>query len=327
MKAPKHTVKTHGMIRALMFVVAPALLIAGGIVALAQVSTASSAPASAAVLVSEEQKFLDLLNEYRVGLGLPTLSIDPQLEEASRWMSADMAANDYFSHYDSLGRDPFQRMDYFGYTYNVWKGENLAAGTSQAQVAFDLWKASPGHNSNMTNALFHGIGIARAYGANSGLGWYWTTDFGGIANGEPPAEPTPSPTPPHSPTSTPTPSSTQAPTPTPTPSPTATAAGHSVSPTPTHPPSATPGPTPTPTRTPEPGVKGDLDCNNEIDSKDALTILRLVAGINSGDCDANTDINCDGKTATTDALAILQYVADIRPGFGSGCPSVGAFFN
>jgi uncharacterized protein YkwD len=315
----------------MMYVIAPALLIAGGIVALAQVSTASSAPAAVAALDSEEQEFLGLLNEYRAGLGLPTLSVDPQLEEASRWMSTDMATNDYFSHYDSLGRDPFERMDHFGYTYNVWKGENLAAGTSEAQVAFDLWRTSPGHNSNMTNALFHGIGIARAYGANSGLGWYWTTDFGGIANGEPPAEPTPSPTPSHSPTPTPTPtpSPTQTPTitPAPMPSPTATPGPHSDSPTPAQTPPATPGPTPTPTRTPGPGVKGDLDCNTEIDSIDALAILRLVAGLDFGNCAADTDIDCDGDTATTDARPILQYVADIRSGFGSGCPSVGAFLN
>ena len=34
----------------------------------------------------------------------------------------------YFSHTDSLGRDPWTRMCYFGYCYNTWKGENIAAG-------------------------------------------------------------------------------------------------------------------------------------------------------------------------------------------------------
>ncbi|HSP54264.1 MAG TPA: CAP domain-containing protein [Dehalococcoidia bacterium] len=219
---------------ALAAVLGPALLIGAVMGALAGIRPATSAPAAAVTLDSEEQQFLNLINDYRGGQGLPTLSIDPQLEAASRWMSTDMATNDYFSHYDSLGRDPFQRMAAFGYDYNVWKGENLAAGTASAQVAFDLWKASPGHNSNMTNPNFLGVGIARAYDPNSGLGWYWTTDFGGIANAQPPAYPTVSPTPAPSitPTSTPSPQptptarTTQTPAPQrsdPTPSPTHTA--------------------------------------------------------------------------------------------------------
>jgi uncharacterized protein YkwD len=49
----------------------------------------------------------------------------------------------------------------FGYNYNTWKGENLAAGVDSAQGAFDLWKNSPGHNANMLNANFKVVGIAR----------------------------------------------------------------------------------------------------------------------------------------------------------------------
>jgi len=320
------------VLRALMFILAPALLIAGGVVALADIRTATSAPAAAVTLDAEEQMFLDLVNAYRSGQGLPTLAIDPQLQAASRWMSADMATNDYFSHYDSLGRDPFQRMDAFGYTYNVWKGENLAAGTAQAQVAFDLWKASPGHNSNMTNALFHGVGIARAYGPTSGLGWYWTTDFGGLANGDPPAEATASPAPTVAavtPTPTPTlaPSPTQAPPPTPSgpkatgsPTPGTTQAPASL-PTPT--PTATPSPGPTPPD-PVPALQGDMDCNALIDAKDALVLLRIVAGISGDTCSAaSPDVNCNSLTDTGDALVILQYVADLPASTGPGCPRVG----
>ena len=80
-----------------------------------------------------------------------------------------MGANNYFSHTDSLGRDPFQRMAAFGYNYNTWKGENLAAGADTAQGAFNLWKNSPGHNANMLNANFKVIGIARVYSAGIDL--------------------------------------------------------------------------------------------------------------------------------------------------------------
>src|SRR3990172_6453901 len=228
--------------------------------------------------------FLDLINAYRSGQGLPTLAIDPQLQAASRWMSADMATNDYFSHYDSLGRDPFQRMDAFGYTYNVWKGENLAAGTSDAQVAFDLWKASPGHNSNMVNPQFHGVGIARAYGPTTGLGWYWTTDFGGVANPDPPADPTASPAPIPTPTATPAPLAS--------PDPTAETPSETPEQDPTSPPATGATSTPTPTATPPqqpadlPGsvLQGDTDCNARIDANDEIVVLRTVTGLSGAQC-------------------------------------------
>jgi hypothetical protein len=82
-------------------------------------------------------------------------------------------------------------MSAFGYTYTTWKGENLAAGTSSAQKAFDLWKASTGHNGNMLNTYYRAIGIARRYTAGSPYGWYWTTDYGGYVSSPSPAPTTP----------------------------------------------------------------------------------------------------------------------------------------
>ena len=140
-------------------------------------------------LDAEEQAFLELINDYRVANDLNPLSLDAQLQAAARWMSEDMAAKDYLSHTDSLGRDPFQRMADFGYTYNTWKGENLAAGIASAQAVFELWKGSSGHNDNMVTSNVKVIGIARAYGPGTAYGWYWTTDFGGQGDTPPPPEP------------------------------------------------------------------------------------------------------------------------------------------
>ncbi len=190
---------------------AVAVVLAAALVVVGAPSDRSSA---ATALDSEEQLFLNLLNQYRQQNGLGTLIIDSNIEDASRWMSTDMGIHNYFSHIDSLGRDPFQRMCDFGYCYNTWKGENLAAGTSSAQVAFDLWKGSPDHNANMLNAEYKVIGIARAYTAGSSYGWYWTTDFGGYIASPPQSTATPAPS------ASPTP----APTPSPAPSPTATPA-------------------------------------------------------------------------------------------------------
>jgi len=183
---------------------------------------------------SEEQAFLTIINNYRTQNGLGALSLNTQLNNSAEWMSGDMAANNYFSHTDSLGRDPFQRMAAFGYTYNTWKGENLAAGADTAQAAFNLWKNSPGHNANMLNPNFKVMGIARVYGAGTTYGWYWTNDFGGQGSAPPPADPTPPPPPPPAPTPTPVPPPVVTP---PPPTPT-------LEPTPKPTPVVTPEPTP-----------------------------------------------------------------------------------
>ncbi|TET95402.1 MAG: hypothetical protein E3J29_06945, partial [Dehalococcoidia bacterium] len=168
-------------------------LVALIVLAAALVALAGMPRGAEAALDSEEQAFLTLINNYRQANGLGSLSLNGELNAAADWMSNDMAAKDYFSHTDSLGRDPFQRMADFGYGYNTWKGENLAAGVDAAQAALDLWKGSPGHDANMLNPNFKVIGIARAYGDGTTYGWYWSTEFGG--QGSPPPAPTPEPTP------------------------------------------------------------------------------------------------------------------------------------
>jgi hypothetical protein len=258
-----------------------------------------------AALDSEEQLFLTLINNYRQQNGLSTLTSTVTLENAAVWMSGDMGANDYFSHTDSLGRDPWTRICSFGYCYNTWKGENIAAGTSSAQVAFDLWKGSPGHNANMLGGNYNVIGIGRVYTAGSPYGWYWTTDFGGFVPPSPTATPTPaptsSPTPP--PTPVPTPSPTATPPPTPTPVPTA---------------SPTPSPVPSPTATPPPlpDFDGDgfpnatefaiatnfvQDCGDFDTSKPGAPSRNWPADLTSGSSANKLDLN-----------DVLSFVAPVR---------------
>ena len=240
------------------FAVIP-LLVALAVAALVVVDTR---PARA--LDSEEQAFLSIINDYRSAQGLGTLALDPQLNGVALWMANDMASNDYFSHTDSLGRDPFVRMDQLGYAYNTWRGENLVAGTEGAQAAFEMWTGSPGHNVNMLGEHYTVIGIARKFDEGSTFGWYWATEFGGHT--------APPPPPPPAPTSPPPP----APPPVAEPQPTATAApvmqDHVQDPVEVPPPpaptntlAATPTATPaetsnsrpvnTPVRTPTPEIK------------------------------------------------------------------------
>jgi uncharacterized protein YkwD len=152
---------------------------------------------------SEEQRFLQLINNYRAQSGLSTLTASVNLNRAAAWMARDMATKNYFSHTDSLGRSVGTRIaNCDGLGAN---GENIAAGTyrSTAQSAFDAWRNSSGHNANMLYASYRQIGIARYYDANSTYKWYWVTDFstsndgtnaGGSSGGTASPSPTPAPT-------------------------------------------------------------------------------------------------------------------------------------
>ncbi|MBS1809296.1 MAG: hypothetical protein JST84_14120 [Acidobacteria bacterium] len=142
----------------------------------------SASLAQTPVLDVEEQAILKLINDYRTANGLGTLQASVAVTNASKWMSNDMATKNYFSHTDSTGRDPFVRMSAFGYNYNTWKGENIAAGYSDAVNTFNQWKNSPSHNETMLNPNFKVIGIGRVVNLGAYYRYYWTTDFGGFVD-------------------------------------------------------------------------------------------------------------------------------------------------
>jgi uncharacterized protein YkwD len=89
------------------------------LLAFASFTRGLSSPSTAHALDGEEASFLTLINNYRAQNGLAPLTLSDQLNVVARWMANDMAANNYFSHTDSLGRDPFVRMDQLGYNYNT----------------------------------------------------------------------------------------------------------------------------------------------------------------------------------------------------------------
>ena len=134
------------------------------------------------VLDAEERAFLSLINEHRAQNGRAPLAVSYTLSKAAQWKSQDMGANAYFAH-DDQSRTWVQRIRDCGYGYNTWLGENIAAGISSAESAFNLWRNSPGHNANMLSSNFTAIGTGRAYTAGSPYGWYWTTEFGGYDDG------------------------------------------------------------------------------------------------------------------------------------------------
>jgi uncharacterized protein YkwD len=158
----------------LLFIVA--LLCAMGVVG------ADRAAAAGPTLDPEERAMCQQINSYRAAKGLGALKVSVKLTKAAKWMSLNMATNDYFDHADSLGRNTFARLRSFG-VRDLTAGENLAAGMAGASATFNQWRNDAPHRAGMLRAKFKVIGIGRAYSADSMLGWYWTTTFGSATAG------------------------------------------------------------------------------------------------------------------------------------------------
>ena len=122
---------------------------------------------------------------------------------------------------------------------------------------------------------------------------------------------------------TPTPGPTSTPTATPSPTPTGTG------PTPTG-----GQPTPTPTGSPLPKLaQGDVQCDDDVDSVDALQQLRDVAGLTTFQEDncpeiASAgaifgDVDCDSDVDSVDALKVLRHVAALAVAQTEPCTDIG----
>ena len=141
--------------------------------------------------INERKNLVDLINTYRAQNGKIALTEDQYLTNSSCWMTKDMADKIYFSHTDSLGRDPAQRMYAFG-IYNVGEkkegvAENIGGGYQTAQSVLDAWKSSPDHNSNLlanfitdnigVQRQFSRIGIGVAYNVSNGFKRLWVMNI------------------------------------------------------------------------------------------------------------------------------------------------------
>ncbi len=102
--------------------------------------------------------------------------------------------------------------------------------------------------------------------------------------------------------------------------------------TPTATPTATPIPTPAPT--PLALTQGNVDCDPDVDSVDALKVQRHVAGLSVGQrpgCPAIGsdvasffgDVDCDNDIDSVDALKILRYLAGMSISQTGPCPDIG----
>lgn len=71
-----------------------------------------------------------------------------------------------------------------------------------------------------------------------------------------------------------------------------------------------------------PPAPGDVNCDGNVDTQDALHLLRNAAGLpNLGLCMAAVgDVDCSAALDPADALAVLRYVAGLESAVPQGCP-------
>jgi hypothetical protein len=67
---------------------------------------------------------------------------------------------------------------------------------------------------------------------------------------------------------------------------------------------------------------GDADCNREVNALDALGDLREIGGLGSADCaQGGGNLKCDDGLDARDALFILRFAASLSVNLPGGCPA------
>lgn len=139
----------------------------------------SSAPpddaaAREALLVAE-------INRTRAANSLPPYQSSPELAEAARAHSCDLAAHQLISHASSDGRTLAQRLAGSVPAWE-WPSENIAAGYDDPLQVVALWMDEPPdgwHRRNILDTQQQAVGAGFCYSAEdpSGNHFYWTADF------------------------------------------------------------------------------------------------------------------------------------------------------
>lgn len=104
-----------------------------------------------------EKQIFHMTNVIRSQYGQPELEWEDKASEVAYLHSADMAQNNYFSHYTQNGdglKDRLQAKDVFFQS----AGENIAAQYPDAQAALHGWLNSEGHREALLKEDFTHLG-------------------------------------------------------------------------------------------------------------------------------------------------------------------------
>ncbi len=108
-------------------------------------------------LSNEEQRTLDLINEYRKKNGLGELKPFSELQEVAKLKAEDLVNNQYFAHTSPTLGTPFEMLKDNNIDYRI-AGENLAGNTTPER-AVEAWINSTSHRENILEEKFEYTGI------------------------------------------------------------------------------------------------------------------------------------------------------------------------
>ncbi len=120
-------------------------------------------------MTEPECEMLVVVNNYRISQGREPLVVLNKCVSMARDHAVDMVERNFFSH-DSPTETFGQRVARYGVGSPA--GENIAMGSDDVQTIFNMWKNSPGHNSNMLNSSYRSLGVGYHQG-------HWVQCFSG----------------------------------------------------------------------------------------------------------------------------------------------------
>ena len=149
-------------------------------------ATAAPTPVAATVTLGDDPAMLEALliatiNQVRAANGLPPYQSSPELSDAARAHSCDLASHGLISHESSQGRTLAQRLDGATPPWE-WPSENIAAGVVDPAATVALWMDEPPegwHRRNILDVDQREVGAGYCYAADdlTGNHHYWTADF------------------------------------------------------------------------------------------------------------------------------------------------------
>lgn len=133
-----------------------------------------------------EASILCLINQARIGAGLPAVRSNPALQGAARAHSTSMRTNGFFAHESADGTPLTDRIASSGYSLGAkswFVGENIIWGTfSSTRALVAAWMNSPSHQHNILDPRFREVGVGADWGKalylRQATALVVTTDFG-----------------------------------------------------------------------------------------------------------------------------------------------------
>jgi uncharacterized membrane protein (DUF4010 family) len=126
-----------------------------------------------AVSSARAEEITAMISQYRREHGLPAVKTDPRLTAVALRQAQAMASTGVMDH-DVAGSFASR----IASANTASAAENIAAGTKTWADTLRIWKASPGHNTNLLRPDSDSIGVAVAYNENTPYKAYWAMVIG-----------------------------------------------------------------------------------------------------------------------------------------------------